>query len=93
MNQSILHNNKALYAIGGAILFALLTFLFYTKGYYNFCYLEQWNTFIYNANYINDVLTQPGGCIQLASNFLIQFFIHPMTGILIIFMPEPWPFC
>ncbi|MDH6304685.1 hypothetical protein M2459_001421 [Parabacteroides sp. PF5-5] len=90
MSKTIFHNSKALYAIGGSILFALLAFLLYTMGYYNFCYLEQWNTFIYDANYISNVLAQPGGCVQLASSFLTQFFIYPITGILITALLLTW---
>lgn len=83
MNKQLLPNNKVSYIIAGIFLFVLLVFLLCTIGYYNFCYLEHWGTFIYNTIYINDTLLQPGGCVQLFSCFLVQFFINPIAGILI----------
>ncbi|MDL2213203.1 DUF6057 family protein [Bacteroides sp. OttesenSCG-928-N06] len=65
------------------ILFLLLAFLLYEVGYYNFSYVEHWNTFIYNTNITGSLLLQPGGCAQLLAGLLVQFFVHPLAGILI----------
>ena len=69
--------------IAWALIFLISTTSLYLGGAYNFCYQEQWQTFIYNSSYLTDTLLQPGGLVQLAAAFLIQFFIHPLTGILI----------
>lgn len=78
------------YIPAGIILFISATLLLSHTGYHNFCYLEQWNTFIYNADYQKDLLLQPGGCVQLLSNFLIQFFTRPLTGILTTALLLTW---
>ncbi len=67
----------------GVILFALVAHLFYHIGRYNFSYLEQWYTFIYQRDFITGTLAQPGGCVQLVAMFLIQFFRNPLAGALI----------
>lgn len=78
------------YIPAGIILFISVTLLLSHTGYHNFCYQEQWNTFIYNVNYQKGLLIQPGGCVQLLSSFLIQFFTRPLTGILITALLLTW---
>lgn len=82
MNKLASHSKNNSYILAGIVLFMAITLLSIHTGYYNFCYLEQWNTFIYNANYQKSILAQPGRCVQLLSSFLIQFFTRPLTGIL-----------
>lgn len=83
MDKMTLHNGRTSYFIFGIVLFAILTVLLRAIGGFNFCYIEQWSTFIYNVNYVNGLLAQPGGCAQLISAFLIQFFAIPLVGIAI----------
>lgn len=90
MNKPIRYNSKAPHTFAGIILFTLLTLLLCARGYYNFCYLEQWRTFIYNIDYIGSILTQPGGAAQLFSDFLIQFFNRPLVGILTTALLLTW---
>ena len=59
------------------------TILLYSAGPYNFCYIEQWQTFIFDSSYINHIGATPGGIANLIAHFLIQFFRFPITGILI----------
>ena len=68
--------------IGSLFLLASAIFLYFA-GAYNFCYLEQWQTFIYDPSYICQTGMKPGGTAELIALFLIQFFKFPITGILI----------
>ena len=68
--------------IGSLFLVAGIIFLYYA-GAYNFCYLEQWQTFIYDPSYICQTSMKPGGIAELGALFLIQFFKFPIAGILI----------
>ncbi len=83
MKKYIFNSGKPILFIEGTLLFLILSFVLYVVGYYNFCYLEQWNTFIFSKEAYSDILFQPGGAIQLLSNFIVQFFVHPLSGILI----------
>lgn len=67
----------------GCISFIIFTLFLQLTGPYNFCYQEQWKTFIYSYSYINNLLSLPGGSMELAANYLIQFFKYPIVGILI----------
>ena len=63
--------------------FIAISSFFYIMGAYNFCYLEQWQTFVYDSSYVSNTFMQPGGLVQLTAGFLIQFFHMPIAGILI----------
>ena len=52
MNRPAPHSRRIPYIVAGTALFALLAFLLSQTGYYSFCYLEQWDTFIYNSAYL-----------------------------------------
>lgn len=90
MNRPAPHSRRIPYIVAGTALFALLAFLLSQTGYYSFCYLEQWDTFIYNSAYLSGSLALPGGCVQLLSSFLAQFFCRPLTGILITALLLTW---
>ncbi len=81
--QAIYHNHTLQQVFSGIILFVALAFFLSTIGHYNFCYMEHWQTFLYNATFVTHMLAQPGGCAQLIAHFLIQFFTAPLTGILV----------
>lgn len=83
MNTLTLRNSKLAYLLIGIILFVSFAFVLSAIGYYNFCYIEQGRTFLYHSAYIGSTASQPGGCIQLLSDFLIQFFVYPSAGIVI----------
>ena len=53
MNRPAPHSRRIPYIVAGTALFALLAFLLSQTGYYSFCYLEQWDTFIYNSAYLS----------------------------------------
>lgn len=90
MNRPAPHSRRIPYIVAGTALFALLAFLLSQTGYYSFCYLEQWDTFIYNSAYLSGSLALPGGFVQLLSSFLTQFFCRPLTGILITALLLTW---
>ena len=64
------------------IAFFLTVICLYGTGGYHFCYLEQWETFVYDTSYLKDILLQPGGFSRLTAGFLIQFYTCPTVGIL-----------
>lgn len=55
----------------------------YFAGLYNFCYREQWETFIYDGIYIDSILYSFGGIARLIANWFIQFFAFPIISITI----------
>lgn len=83
MKTNIFNNTRLITTLEGFTLFSLLSFIFFEVGFYNFSYLEQWNTFIYDKEIYNGIFFQPGGVVNLISTFLIQFFAYPLLGILI----------
>ncbi|MDD4514277.1 DUF6057 family protein [Massilibacteroides sp.] len=83
MDKRTIYTNNLLQTSGWVILLILFFFFIQTTGAYNFCYVEEWNTFFYDAHYIRNILAYPGGLAQLIANFLIQFFVYPIVGVLI----------
>lgn len=69
--------------IAGSCFFVVCCLFYALCGFYNFCYIEQWKTFLYDSSYISSILSLPGGTVELIANFLIQFFRYPIAGILI----------
>lgn len=66
------------------VLFAAFFLFMQIKGQYSLYFIEQWHLFLYDWIFIKPILLQPGGTSRLAANFLIQFFIHPYCGPLIV---------
>ena len=71
-------------AIGWSVAFIALFSYLQLKGLYNLYFMEQWQIFLYDWSYVSSVLWQPGGFVQLASDFLVQFFVSPYCGALIV---------
>ncbi|MDD2438197.1 MAG: DUF6057 family protein [Massilibacteroides sp.] len=90
MNKQTIYTSKVLRITGWLILFILFSFFLQTIGSYNFCYIEEWGTFFYDAHYIRNILIYPGGCVHLIANFLIQFFVYPIVGVLITALLLTW---
>jgi hypothetical protein len=69
------------------VLSGSLTGFFLYFGVFNrfhLSYIEQNQLFRYNADYLADFFTIPGGLITLAGSFLTQFFHNPWIGALIL---------
>ncbi|HJZ41450.1 MAG TPA: DUF6057 family protein [Bacteroidales bacterium] len=69
------------------VLSVSLTGLFLYFGVFNrfhLSYLEQNQLFRYNADYLSDFFSVPGGLITLAGSFLTQFFHFPWAGAIIL---------
>lgn len=64
------------------VFIALFSYL-QLKGLCNLYFMEQWQIFLYDWSYVISVLWQPGGMVQLSSDFLVQFFVCPYCGALI----------
>lgn len=69
--------------IGWPVVFIVLLSYLQIRGRYNLYFMEQWHIFLYDWKYVDSMLWQPGGLVQLASGFLIQFFAYPYCGALI----------
>ncbi len=76
--------NSFLYIVGWIAVFIVLFTYLQLKGLYNLYFMEQWQIFLYDWPYIFSVLWQPGGLVHLASDFLVQFFVCPYCGALIL---------
>ncbi len=72
-----------LFVPAGIAMFVLFALMLGFAGRYNFCYIEGWSTFVYDAALQSRVVAQIGGCAEMLSHFLIQFFALPTGGVLI----------
>lgn len=69
--------------IGWTVVFIVLFSYLQIRGRYNLYFMEQWQIFLYDWEYVDSMLWQTGGLVRLASEFLIQFFAYPFCGALI----------
>lgn len=68
----------------GLTLFVLFVAFLQTNYCYHFYYMEQIQLFLFNAQWAEDVLLQPGGVSLWLSRFMVQFFVVPWAGSIII---------
>ncbi|MCF0207922.1 MAG: PD40 domain-containing protein, partial [Bacteroidaceae bacterium] len=66
------------------IVFVAFAAVMWWRGAYNFCYQEQWQTFIYDSQTVQRMLAMPGGVAEVIAVWLRQFFVFPLAGILIM---------
>lgn len=64
-------------------VFAIVAVLNLALGKFNLCYMEQWQTFIYDANIAGERIAEMNGANYLLSLLIIQFFTDPYLAILI----------
>lgn len=81
-------NNKYLKSnfhpvMGWAVVFIVLFCYLQIKGRYTLYFMEQWQLFLYDWEYVASLFWQPGGLVRLVSGFIIQFFAYPYCGALI----------
>lgn len=50
---------------------------------YNFQYIEQTTTFVDDKELLAEQAAKPGGCAEIAADYLIQFFSNPYAGLVI----------
>lgn len=65
--------------IGVLAVFVLGLFLFRTQAYQLFC-REQQQLFLWNADYLFGLLSQPGGWAEVSARFVVQFFDSLKAG-------------
>lgn len=71
-------------AILAATLFAAV-FLFFGLYYpHHLHFQEQYQLFLFDASYINDIISVPGGIADLTGRFLTQFFLLAWVGAAIV---------
>jgi Family of unknown function (DUF6057) len=65
--------------------FFILTFIyFYWFGDYVLFFQEKQSLFIFSGEYLHEYLIKPGGLLELAGNFLTQFYLNTANGALIL---------
>ncbi len=74
------HLYSLLYIVFATVLFAALSLLFCS---HTFAYMEHWRTFYYDTNYIAEQMMHAGGLCRLLADYLCQFFVIPLAGVLI----------
>jgi hypothetical protein len=74
--------NVARYLFWGAVFVTLAAVLQHYMAY-NFFYVEQWQLFVYEAEYWRAMLTVPGGFVRWIAEFTVQFFVYPYVGAVI----------
>ena len=67
------------------LLFGVAVFLFFGLAYpHHLHYQEQYQLFLFDSNYVWDVVKQPGGIADLLGRFCTQFFLFAWVGAAII---------
>lgn len=66
-------------------LFCVAVVLFFGMAYpHHLHYQEQFQLFLFDSNYVWDVVKQPGGVADLLGRFCTQFFLYAWVGAVII---------
>lgn len=66
------------------IVFGALFAFLQTSFEYHFYYIEQSQLFLFSKTYVLDKLVLPGGLSMLVAEFLVQFFILPYVGAVVV---------
>lgn len=75
--------NSAKYLISS--LFCVAVVLFFGLAYpHHLHYQEQFQLFLFDSNYVWDIVKQPGGVADLLGRFCTQFFLYAWVGAVII---------
>ena len=67
------------------LLFGVAVLLFFGMGYpHHLHYQEQYQLYLFDSNYVWEIISQPGGVADLLGRFCTQFFLFAWAGALII---------
>ena len=67
------------------LLFGVAVLLFFGLAYpHHLHYQEQYQLFLFDSNYVWDIVRLPGGVADLLGRFCTQFFLFAWVGALII---------
>ena len=67
------------------LLFGVAVFLFFGLAYpHHLHYQEQFQLFLFDDNYVCDIVSRPGGVADLLGRFCTQFFLYAWVGAAII---------
>ena len=79
------HSPFTLHLLPFTILFGVAVFLFFGLAYpHHLHYQEQYQLFLFDSNYVWDVVRLPGGVADLLGRFCTQFFLFAWVGAAII---------
>ncbi len=71
--------------IFGGLIFALAVVLFFGLLYpHHLHYQEQFQMFLFDGNYVCDIVRMPGGVADLLGRFCTQFFLYAWAGATIV---------
>lgn len=73
MMKRLMINSKLMIWLGICIVFVCIC---HSAATYHFYYLEQWNTFYWDADAVCQTLAKPGGVAIVLADFLMQFFCY-----------------
>lgn len=84
----------SMYAVSSLLLFVLLQY----QCAYDFYYAEQLRTFLFSGEFAREVFSQPGGMLEYAASFLVQFYVYDYVGplvtsilfFLIVWLSDKW---
>lgn len=86
--------NKTGYSIIAITIFFIVVFLYYIFiGRYSLIYQEQTRLFLFDAGFLYDFITRPGGFTDYMGIFFIQFYHIPVPGALIMTLGNFAVFC
>lgn len=71
--KRLMINSKLMIWLGICIVFVCIC---HSAATYHFYYLEQWNTFYWDADAVCQTLAKPGGVAIVLADFLMQFFCY-----------------
>ena len=71
--KRLMINSKLMIWFGICIVFVCIC---HSAATYHFYYLEQWNTFYWDADAVCQTLAKPGGVAIVLADFLMQFFCY-----------------
>ena len=87
MKRSLFTLHSSLFTIEAffPLLFGVAAFLFFGLAYpQHLHYQEQFQLFLFDGNYVCDIVSRPGGVADLLGRFCTQFFLYAWVGAAII---------
>lgn len=77
--------NSSLGAWLASLLFGVAVYLFFGLAYpHHLHYQEQFQMFLFDSNYVFDIIKMPGGVADFLGRFCTQFFLYAWVGAFIV---------
>jgi len=86
MTRKLTHISRtSFFEVLASLLFAAMVFLFWWQVHPEaLSFQEQYQLFLFNADYFLSDVRLPGGCADYVAEFLVQFYFYPAVGALIL---------